>query len=366
MNCPYSNREMREPRILFVATDLSSGGGVNKVIRDLAVLLNERLGARTEVVSARNDRPSSYAFPSGISVRYRRARSLPAYFALLCALRRTRPDYVIGPWTQDNVLIVLAFLFSGVKTVLVEHAPWNLQGWFVRLLRRLFYPLAWRVIVLNPSDLVHYRRHLGNVRLLPNPVPEIDARGEATREKMIVAVGHLHPRKNFAETIGAMAKSGLEAEGWSLAIIGEGPEQERLQELIGELSLEQTSIHRPTPDLASWYARSSLMLVTSRIEVFSLVLAEAMLCGVVPIAYAADGPRFILEDFPEHLVEMSNVEALAERLQHFAHEPEVERLRKELRDSIRERFSPDVIAEKWKTLLLEGVPDANRQDATNR
>src|ERR1051326_4623088 len=92
-NCPYSNRQMREPKILFVATDLSTGGGVNKVIRDLAVLLTEELGAQAEVVSARCDRPATYAFPENVPVRYCRAQSLAAYFAVLCGLRRSRPDY---------------------------------------------------------------------------------------------------------------------------------------------------------------------------------------------------------------------------------------------------------------------------------
>src|SRR5690349_12950853 len=41
---------MRRPlRILFIATDLSTGGGVNKVIRDLAALFRQRLGAEVSV-----------------------------------------------------------------------------------------------------------------------------------------------------------------------------------------------------------------------------------------------------------------------------------------------------------------------------
>lgn len=339
------------PRILFIATDLSTGGGVNKVTRDLAVLLSERIGANVEVVSARSDKLATYAFPSNIPVRYHRSGSLPAYFRLLCQLRRLQPDYVIGPWTQDNVFIVMAFLFAPARVVLIEHAPWNFQALFVRSLRGLFYPWAWRVIVLNPRELAHYRSHLGNVRLLPNPVPDTASVRQERRDKLIIAVGHLQPRKNFADALRAMALSALEEEGWSLAIIGAGPEEERLRELITKLGLVRTSIHPPTQVLASWYARSSLALVTSRIEVFSLVLAEAMLAGAIPIAYAADGPSFILEDFPEHLVEIGDVETLARRLRYFAHVSDLTKLRQQLGASIRERFSPHVIAEQWRELL---------------
>jgi len=338
------------PNILLVATDLSTGGGVNKVIRDLAALLHERLDAGVQVVSARGDRPSTYAFPSNVPVRYCRARSLAAYFTLLFRLRRLRLDYVIGVWTQDNVLIVLAFLFSRTRVVVTEHATWNFHGPFVRLLRRLVYPLAWRVVVLNTAELAHYRRYLGNVRLLPNPVV-LPPAPETGREKLIIAVGHLQRQKNFADAIRAMALAGLEANGWSLVVIGAGPEEQSLRQLIAELRLVRTSIHPPTPHIASWYARCSLILVTSRTEVFSLVLAEGMLGGAIPIAYATDGPAFVLEQFPEHLVEIDNVTALAERVRHFAEQPGLATLRERLGASIRERFSPEVIAEQWRELL---------------
>lgn len=96
-----------------------------------------------------------------------------------------------------------------------------------------------------------------------------------------------------------MAASRLEEEGWSLAIVG-GSSEDRLRQLIEEVGLRRTEIHDPVDDLSSWYARASLLLVTSRVESFSLVIAEAMACGAIPIAYASDGPAFIFESFPDH------------------------------------------------------------------
>jgi glycosyltransferase involved in cell wall biosynthesis len=338
---------------LFVATDLSTGGGVNKVIRDLAVLLSEQLGATVTVVNARSDRPPSYAFPREVRLEQNRRQSRLAYFSFLWRLRGKRSQFVVGSWTQDNILIALAFLFSGSKVILIEHTSWTFHGRFVRLLRRAIYPLAWKVIVLNPAELRHYRRYLRNVRLLPNPVPAIEAAARGSREKLILAVGHLERRKNFADAVRAMAESGLEDEGWSLVIVGDGPERAMLEQLSRELGLSRTSIHPPTRELGSWYARASLTLVTARIEVFSLVLAEAMLAGVVPIAYATDGPSFILEDFPEHLVPIGDVRGLSERLGRFAAAANLDPLRAELCKSVESRFSPDVMAGRWRALLAE-------------
>src|SRR5689334_501307 len=338
------------PRILFVATDLSSGGGVNKVIRDLAVLFRRQLSAEVTVVNARSAGNSTYGFPDDIRVQSHRRQSLTAYFLLLLRLRQSRPDVVISSWTQDNILVTLAFLFSRTKVVLVEHSSWHFHGSGIRLLRRIFYPLAFRVVVLNRRDLEHYRRYLPQVQLIPDPVTSSPPT-QQQREKLIIAVGHLSPLKNFEDAIRAMASSRLEEDGWSLAIIGSGACQASLRQLNAELGLARSEIHDAVDDLAAWYSRASLLLVTSRLESFSLALAEAMLAGVVPIAYASDGPSFILERFPDHLVELGNVEALSDRLTQFANAPDLGPLRDEMRRSIETRFSPGVVAEQWQELL---------------
>jgi len=338
----------RRPKILFVATDLSTGGGVNKVIRDLAVLFRERLGADVSVVNARSDKPSSYPFPADIAVQLHPRRSLFSYFRLLFGLRQARPDIVIGPWTQDNILLTLAFLFTRTRTVLVEHSSWHFHSPAIRLLRRILYPLASAVVVLNRHDLDHYRRYLGNVRLIPDPIDAPATAGQ--REKLIIAVGHLEPLKNFEDAIRAMAASRLEEQAWSMTIIGAGSQEQHLRQLIAELGLSSTQIH-PPDDLASWYARSSLLVVPSRIESFSLVLAEAMSAGVIPIAYACDGPAFILEDFPENLIALGNVQQLAERLAYFAGKPDLETLRRQLEASVEARFSPEIVTGQWRELI---------------
>jgi glycosyltransferase involved in cell wall biosynthesis len=319
-----------EPRILFIAADLSTGGGVSKVIRDLALLFKRRLALDVSVVEARGGGATpSYSFEE-VPVEQHRAKSLFAYFRLLVRLRRERPDFVISSWTQDNILVAHA-------------TP-------IRTLRRIVYPFAWRVVVLNRIDLEHYRGFLSNVRLIPNPVVPPTTETNAQREKLIIAVGHLEPLKQFDQAIRAMAASELEDLGWSLAVIGSGSSEAALSKLIGELGLERTRICAGAQDLGGWYARASLIMLTSRLESFSLVLAEAMLAGVVPIAYASDGPMFVLEGFPEQVVAMDDVDGLASRLIQFA-EGDLEPLRQRLRQSIATRFAPEAIARQWRELL---------------
>lgn len=346
-----SNETLDGLDVLFIATDLSTGGGVNRVIGDLANVFTNRLGLSVRIVSARNVGKATYSPSAGVPVDYHPKQSLLGYFMLLLRLRRTRPAFVVGSWTQDNILITLAFLFSRTKVVLMEHASWHFATPLVRLLRRLVYPAAWRVVVLNPTDLAHYRKHLKNVSLLPNPLSQMMPEEDKPREKLVLAIGHLNPNKNFGDAIRAMAASGLEKEGWSLAIIGKGEAEGGLQELAAELGLQRISILAPTDDVASWYGRTSIILITSRSEVFSLVLAEAMLSGVVPLAYGTDGPSFVLADFPDLLVTVGDVDRLAEGLARVARDSDLEPLRQRLRATITERFSPEVVGEQWRRLL---------------
>lgn len=352
-------------RVLLIGGDLSEGGGVNRVVRDLATIFSERLGLEVTVL-ARSDKPATYPFPPGVTVEHRpEAASKRGFWRVLRELSRRDYHHAIGFWHWDNIRIGLAFGLAGKPPILTEHTSWYHPPLKTRVARALAYRSARAVCVLNEVELRHYRKYLRRVVLLPNPVPKLSAPLGLEREKLIVAVGHLIDRKNFRDAIEVMAASGLAADGWRLAIIGSGPERAALQALIQRLGLEEAvRIEAPGQDIASWYARASIMLVTSKIEVFSLVLAEAMAMGVVPLAYAADGPAFLLKDQPELLVSPGEIGALAAKLANLARRGSLDVLREAVQETIRTRFSEEVIAERWRTLF--GLDQANPAAPGNR
>lgn len=339
------------PQVAFVATDLSTGGGVNRIIRDLSTVFSERLRCRTIVLNGRSTQQSAFGLSPKVELIDQPDPGRWAYIKSLWALRSSRPDVVIGSWAQDNILLVLVFLFAPTKVILVEHSSWHFHGALVRCLRRLTYPLADALIVLNPSELAYYSRFISDVRIIPNPVAAPRPSAQVSREKQIVAVGHLTDTKNFTDAVQALALAELEADGWSLAIVGTGSSEQSLQSEIERLGLKSTAILPPVGELNDLYQRSSLLLVTSRSESFSLVLAEAMAAGVVPLAYASDGPSFILEDFSELLVEIGDVATLAQRLRALARSGDLEPLRRRLAASIRARFAPGIVVQQWREVL---------------
>lgn len=341
----------RRTRVTFLAGNLADGGGVNRVVRDLASLFARELRWEVKVIGIGTTDEPTYPFPDEVSVERGSRTTQVGWADALRSLRRDKPEFVIGSWTQSNLVLIVAMLFSKTKVIAVEHGSWHFHPRWVRLLRRLIYPFAWRVVVVNERELAHYRPTLRHVYLIPNPVAGAAADSRPKDEKIIIAIGHLRSHKNFADAIKAMALSGLEQSGWSLEIIGCGPERPQLLKMIDDCGLERTRIHPPISDIADWYGKASLIVVTSKLEVFSLVLAEAISAGVIPIAYDADGPSFILQDFPQNLVELGNVEEFARRMREVANSGVSQSTRTALRSSIAERFAPDRVLLKWVELL---------------
>jgi glycosyltransferase involved in cell wall biosynthesis len=322
------------------------------VICDLSALFSEELGLSTTVVSARSGAEPTYPFSPRVALQFHpEGAGALGYLRVLWKLRRQRPDFVLGFWPQDNIALIAMFLLSPTRIIAGEHISWHFSGKLVRLLRRILYPLARRVLVLNDTDLHHFQRWLRNVQLLPNAIPDTPPRPGIVREKLILAVGHVDRRKNFDDAIRAMALSGLEQQGWSLAIVGNGTDTERLRQMIAELGLKSAYVHPATSDIGSWYARASIQLVTSPLEVFSLVLAEGAKAGVVPIAYASDGPSFILNEEPDLLVPIGDVAALAERMKSLAESGDLGLRAAALKASVERRFSREAIARQWLELL---------------
>lgn len=105
------------------------------------------------------------------------------------------------------------------------------------------------------------------------------------KKKEIIYVGRLDNRsKKVGRLIKVWSKVGKKYPDWNLAIVGDGPDRNQLEELkkkykVGNLTFEgfQSPIE--------YYKRASIICMTSSFEGFPMVLVEAMQFGCVPIAF---------------------------------------------------------------------------------
>jgi teichuronic acid biosynthesis glycosyltransferase TuaC len=100
---------------------------------------------------------------------------------------------------------------------------------------------------------------------------------------LLISVGLLIERKGHHRTIEAMT----ELPEFELAIVGEGPEHDRLQALIGRLGLSDRVRllgARPHAELPSLYGAADASVLSSSREGWANVLLESMACGTPVVA----------------------------------------------------------------------------------
>jgi poly(glycerol-phosphate) alpha-glucosyltransferase len=138
------------------------------------------------------------------------------------------------------------------------------------------------------------RRRVGPLPLLavvPHPVAPVGV--SAAERRGAVVLARLEPIKRVEHAVEAAVRAADRVPGLTLDVYGDGPERDRLQEMAG--SGEVVRFHGFTPSAREALSSASVLLLTSRSEAFSLVIAEAMAAGCLPISYDVPyGPRELI------------------------------------------------------------------------
>ncbi|MEK7516659.1 MAG: glycosyltransferase family 4 protein, partial [Patescibacteria group bacterium] len=148
-----------------------------------------------------------------------------------------------------------------------------------------------------------------NVRVVYNAVPASNA-GSASLstgqvgaprfpgKDVILSAGRMVPWKGFATLIGLMPELLEKNPKFHLAILGDGPERQKLEELIRDLHVNDsvTLVGRVSHAAVGEYLReANVFVLNSGYEGLSHVLLEAMAAGVSIAASTAGGNKELLE-----------------------------------------------------------------------
>ena len=131
------------------------------------------------------------------------------------------------------------------------------------------------------------------------PCPPTSTNGTDSCQFVILAVGRLHPVKDHAFLIRACHLLKEHAPDFLCLIAGEGPQRNRLEQLIRDLHLQEKVEllgHVPHPQLDSYYARADLVVLSSRSEGLPLTLMEAMARQKLVLAPAITGIPELIEE----------------------------------------------------------------------
>lgn len=202
---------------------------------------------------------------------------------------------------------------------------------------------------------------LSNVVLIPDPLPFKVEDVSSLGTKRVICIGRYAYEKGYDLLLRIWAKVQERCHDWSLDIYGVG-DQTPYRHLFQELGIDDRRCHMYDSliDVQNAYLNSSIFVLPSRFEGFSLVIIEAMACGVPVVSFDCEnGPRNIIMDGQNgYLVPPFDIDVYVERMltlmQH-------EDLRSKMGNEARKtscQYQIEDIALRWKSLFDEMV---NRQ-----
>lgn len=198
------------------------------------------------------------------------------------------------------------------------------------------------------------RRLVGRMPLLaavPHAVRVSSVDTDAPRTGAAV-IARLEPIKRVEDAIAAIRRARADAPGLTLDLYGDGPAGDTLRALAGDD--DGIRFHGFDPHARDALRSRSILLLTSRSEAFSLVVAEAMAAGCLPIAYDVPyGPRELIVDGQTGwLIAPGDVAALTDAVVRATSIDASEAARMRRRGVERARaYGEDAVLERWAVVL---------------
>ncbi|MGD1848897.1 MAG: glycosyltransferase [Salibacteraceae bacterium] len=253
-----------------------------------------------------------------------------------------------------------------IPLVITEHSSALKRGLLRPREKRLLldcYKQANKVLAVS-TDLTRSISRLGyegNVVVVPNfldlsrfSLPEIQKRPNGK----LLTVALLNPNKGIDILLKAFAKVVETHPHCTLSIVGDGPARKALETLAQELGVgEQTRFLGllPKSALPAQYRAADLMVSSSYVETFGVVLVEALACGTPVVATRSGGPEDIVTDKNGLLCEPGNVAALAEAISNVMNHPEAYPM-EALRQSVVEKFDPGSTVKQLQDIYQTLIP----------
>ncbi len=295
------------------------------------------------------------------------AVNLWASAAVLRRLRREErtPDLLHAHETAGGVVAAVAGRVLGRPVVLSEHssefALETVHGVAARASRFAF---AGADVVCPVSESLRATLESGHwggrYRVVPNVIDTdlftVSPAALPSREPaLVVAVASLEPVKgvqDLVEALGVLRSAGTELR---LILVGDGSLRPALEERARALGLGERLVLRgalPHTDVAALMRDAAFAVVPSRWETFSVVLGEAMACGLPVVATDVGGITERVHATNGVLCPPRDPQALAAAIEllldsHQGYDREA------IAAEIRARYSPEVIAGRWEDVYAE-------------
>lgn len=294
-------------RTLLIYTHALAGGGAERVCAVLAREFGRRGWRVVLAVDADHDANRAVA-GDGVMLQVMGGGHLQSIWRLARLMWRVRPDVSLSAMAASNLKHAAAALLAGrgSRAILSYHAfassePSRLSRIGYRLLP-LLSRLTGRTVAVSDilgRDLVsRWRAVPARLVTCYNPV---DVGTDTARlfvadaPPLVLTAGRLVPDKDMVGIVRAFARVAGKRPA-RLVILGEGPERAAIAAEAARLGIADR-VEMPGYLREPWalYREAACFVTASRLESFSMVVAEALTYGLPVVASDSAGPREVLD-----------------------------------------------------------------------
>lgn len=291
-------------------------------------------------------------------------KQLRHYKKLKALLLKERPDVTISMFCNDVSLIpkikdgskkVLEVHFSRFKRL--QYGRKGLWGIVDRWRSDNDVRLANRFdafVVLTKEDSGYWNTN--NIKYIPNARTFENVTHAGLNNKKVITVGRYSYQKGYDLLIKVWDEVHRHCPNWTLDIVGDGEDREKLQKMIDDFNLTKSvCLKHSTPQIAQEYQNASIVVLSSRYEGLPMILLEAQTFGLPIVSFKCKcGPKDVITDGVDgYLMEEGDIKGMADRIIALIND---ERLRKEMGKAARissERYSEEMIMRQWVGLFDE-------------
>lgn len=364
-------------KLLYVHYAIATFGGIERVIVDKINYL-ANMGYEVFCITV-NQGPHPLSFKLNDNIHYedlkvqtylqynykglrryweRFKRNLLLNKRLYEKIKQIRPDIIL---TSTNSYITDLVRFKGNIPLIVEvHTGFDYirdnidTSWYYHfVLKRLLKTLnkVNGIVVLTENDSLKWKKHYHNVTVIPNVV-HLNTSGNHSlcNNKRAIFVGRNCKHKAIPDLLKIWQMVHSRHPDWQLDMYVE----KEITELTEEVQRLNSNINIFPPDsnIMDHYMQSSMLLLTSLYESFSLVIAEAMSCGIPAVSFESDGPCSIITDEKDgFIVKNRSLEEFANRVCQLIEDVNLRQQMGQHAIKSVQRFSAEIVMPKWKELL---------------
>ncbi|TDY02684.1 glycosyltransferase family 4 protein [Thiohalophilus thiocyanatoxydans] len=282
--------------IVIVFDSGFGGGGAERVALHLVDYWIKQ-GRTVQLVTMRGPEHDFYTVPSnaqrivlGGTAKSRNKifgllNNIPRVLRLRSALVQSDAQIILAFQTRTNIRTILACFGSGKRVIISERNDPSRQlfGWPWPWLRRMLYRYADIVTANSQIALEYMRDYVPGHKLtyVPNPVVVPDSSAHLKQSTKILNVSSLKSHKGQELLIEAIALLGEGLGGWTVDLLGEGPERNNLNSLVYTHSLQNRVLfHGLVDDPSPFYLSAGIFVFPSTYEGTPNALLEAMAFGL--------------------------------------------------------------------------------------